>query len=229
MTDGRRAAIYVRISRDREGAGLGVQRQEDDCREQAKRLGWAVVDVYRDNDVSASDRRKKRKEYMRLLDDLRTGHVNALVVWHMDRLHRQPAELEAFIDLVDGRGIVIQTVKAGEVDPNTPTGKMVLRMLGAQARFEVEHKADRIKRKMTELAEQGRRNGGTRAFGYDQHREMITGRERITSETINDVEAKIIRELADRVLHGASLRELCRDLNERRVPTANGQQWHPLP
>ena len=56
MSEGRKAAIYVRISRDREGAGLGVQRQEQDCRELAERLGWHVVGVYPDNDVSASDR-----------------------------------------------------------------------------------------------------------------------------------------------------------------------------
>lgn len=36
----RRAAIYCRISDDREGAGLGVARQDVDCREQADRLGW---------------------------------------------------------------------------------------------------------------------------------------------------------------------------------------------
>ena len=47
------AAIYARISRDREGAGLGVERQEADCRALAERLGWDVVAVYVDNDISA--------------------------------------------------------------------------------------------------------------------------------------------------------------------------------
>ena len=51
MSEGRKAAVYVRISRDREGAGLGVQRQEQDCRELADRLGWHVVGLYCDNDV----------------------------------------------------------------------------------------------------------------------------------------------------------------------------------
>jgi hypothetical protein len=48
-----RAAIYVRISSDRTGAGLGVARQEEDCRALCERLGWQVVRVYPDNDVSA--------------------------------------------------------------------------------------------------------------------------------------------------------------------------------
>ncbi|MFQ6194156.1 recombinase family protein [Streptomyces sp. NPDC000405] len=48
-----RAAIYVRISQDRGGAGLGVARQEADCRALCAQKGWDVVDVYPDNDVSA--------------------------------------------------------------------------------------------------------------------------------------------------------------------------------
>ena len=48
------AAIYVRISDDREGAGLGVQRQEKDCRALCKRSGWHSIGLYVDNDLSAS-------------------------------------------------------------------------------------------------------------------------------------------------------------------------------
>jgi site-specific DNA recombinase len=220
VSEGRKAAVYVRISRDREGAGLGVQRQEQDCRELAQRLGWQVVGVYCDNDVSASDRRKKRNEYLRMCDDVKAGRVDAILTWHMDRLHRQPAELEQFIDLLEGRDVAIQTVKAGEVDPNSPSGRMVLRMLGAAARYEVDHKSDRLRRKFTEMAEAGRRNGGTRAFGYRR----VDGSEEIDEE-IDEDEAKIIREAADRILMGASLRSVCRDLNTRGVRSVSGKLW----
>ena len=47
------AAVYCRISDDREGAGLGVARQEADCRQRAAALGWTVVGLYVDNDLSA--------------------------------------------------------------------------------------------------------------------------------------------------------------------------------
>lgn len=66
----RRVGIYVRISDDREGGGLGVKRQEDDCRLLAASLGWKVVEVHVDNDVTAADRRKKRKDYLRMLEEL---------------------------------------------------------------------------------------------------------------------------------------------------------------
>jgi site-specific DNA recombinase len=222
---GRRAGIYVRISQDREGAGLGVARQEKDCRVLAERLGWQVANVYCDNDISASDRRKKRKEYLRLLADVESGAVNAVITWHMDRLHRQPYELEKFIDLVEDRDVAIQTVKAGDIDASTPTGRMLLRVVGATDRYEVEHKAERIRRKHVELAEQGRRSGGTRAFGYVQVREPINSRMVYIREDVVEEEAAIIREAADRTLLGTSLRAVCRDLNERGVLSASGGPW----
>src|SRR4051812_36621755 len=81
-----------------EGAGLGVQRQEEDCRREAARLGYTIAEAYVDNDVSAYSG-KPRPEYDRLLQDIATGHVEAVVVWHTDRLTRSPRELETFIEV----------------------------------------------------------------------------------------------------------------------------------
>jgi DNA invertase Pin-like site-specific DNA recombinase len=62
----KRAAIYTRISRDKEGTELGVQRQEQDCRALAERDGLQVVRVYTENDIGASTLSKKRRpEYRR--------------------------------------------------------------------------------------------------------------------------------------------------------------------
>ena len=48
-----RATIYTRISRDREGASLGVRAQEQDCKELAASLGFTIVSTHSDNDISA--------------------------------------------------------------------------------------------------------------------------------------------------------------------------------
>ena len=66
------AAIYVRISQDRSGAGLGVERQEAECRELADRLGWTVADMYCDNDISAYSGRR-RPDYESMLADVEAG------------------------------------------------------------------------------------------------------------------------------------------------------------
>jgi site-specific DNA recombinase len=84
-----RVALYCRISQDGEGQGLGVARQEADCRHLAERRGWDVVEVYIDNDLSAYSG-KARPAYQRLLADIEAGRVEAVVAWHPDRLHRSP-------------------------------------------------------------------------------------------------------------------------------------------
>ena len=69
----RAAAIYCRISRDAEQEGLGVARQEEDCRALAGKSGFTVAEVYTDNDISASTKsRKARPAYDRMLEATRT-------------------------------------------------------------------------------------------------------------------------------------------------------------
>jgi site-specific DNA recombinase len=48
-----KSAIYVRISKDPTGLRAGVARQLADCTARAEQLGWPVVRVYTDNDISA--------------------------------------------------------------------------------------------------------------------------------------------------------------------------------
>jgi site-specific DNA recombinase len=162
----RRALIYSRISKDRAGAGLGVDRQRQDCEELAERLGWTVVDDYSDNDLSAYSG-KPRPGYKALLADLEAGRADAVLVWHTDRLHRRPVELEHYIAVCEPRGIVTQTVKAGDLDLATPSGRMVARMLGSAARYEVEHMIERQQAAKLQAANAGRWKGGRRAFGYE--------------------------------------------------------------
>lgn len=160
------AVIYVRISRDREGAGLGVERQEKDCRELATRLGWRIVDVYVDNDLSAYSG-KPRPAYRRMLADLDApGAPRTVLVWHTDRLHRNPSELEGWITLAEAWGITVHTVKAGRIDLSTPAGRMQARIVGAVASHESEHKSTRLRSKMEQKAGSGEWLGGPVPFGW---------------------------------------------------------------
>jgi hypothetical protein len=63
----KRAAIYCRLSQDRTGAGVVVERQERECQELAASLGWDVVRVDVDNDVSAGGYFPRRSSMMFLL------------------------------------------------------------------------------------------------------------------------------------------------------------------
>ena len=208
--------IYARISEDRDGKGLGVTRQVADCERLAAARGWQVVDRYIDDDVSAYNGRV-RPEYRRMLDDLREGLIEGVVVWHLDRLHRRPKELEEFLELCDEHGIHSLASVSGDIDLGTHDGQLMARVVGAFARKESDDKSRRVRRKHEELAQAGKfAGGGTRPFGFEPDR-----------RTLRESEATIVRECTRRVLAGEAVRSLCNDLNERGVPTATGKRWRP--
>src|SRR3954447_11548242 len=211
----RRAVIYTRMSRDRAGAGLGVDRQRHECVELADRLGWQIVSERSDNDLSAYSG-KPRPGYRALLDDLEHGRATAVLVWHTDRLHRRPVELEEYINVCDPRGVITQTVKAGPLDLATPSGRMVARMLGSTARYEVEHMIERQQAAKLQAATSGRWKGGRRPFGYESD-----------GLTIRQSEAAEIRRATDDLLAGMSLHGIARDWNARGVTTSTGGAWKP--
>ena len=218
-----RAAIYCRISDDREGRGLGVARQEAECRALADRLGWSVARVYTDNDVSAY-RRRRRPGYEALLGAIKQGEVDGLVVWHNDRLHRHQRELEDFIDLVDATRIPVVTVTAGLFDLATASGKMTARILGAVARQESEHKAERQRAKHAELAAEGAPSGGTRPFGLTEVKRDAQGRS-YREEVPGEAEA--VRQAAKDILDGASLKSICRRWEAQGLRGTRGRPFSP--
>jgi site-specific DNA recombinase len=205
-----RAAVYCRISDDRTGQGLGVARQRTDCEALVNREGWERAEVYVDNDLSAFNG-KPRPSYDRMLSDMAAGYVDAVVAWHPDRLYRDMRDMEDFIDAVEKAGAQVRTVTAGAVDLGTASGRMTARVGAAVARHESEHKAERIRRKMAELAEAGKSTGGPRTFGYDTDH-----------YSVRDEEATLVHEAAERALAGESLWAIARDWNERGIPTVRG-------
>lgn len=208
------AAIYCRISRDRAGAGLGVERQEKECRALAEKLGIAVAAVLVDNDMSAYSTRKPRPAYERLLDGIKAGSYSAVIAWHPDRLHRAPKELERFIDIVEAAGIPVRTVQGGEYDLSTAAGRMGARIVGAVARHESEHRSERLKSKHRELAEKGLPGGGDRRYGYEPG-----------GMVVREHEAEIVREMCRRLVSGDSNNGIARDLNQRGELSTTGKPW----
>lgn len=214
MTTVRAAAIYARISSDVEGAGHGVARQVADCQALAERLGWSVAEIYRDNDVSAySD--KRRPAYERMLEDLRDGRRDAVIVYHVDRLTRRPIELEQFVAAMDAAKVRHVRFVVGDSDITTGDGLMAVRMMAAMAAHESSTKSRRILRKHADLAAQGRPNGGSRRpYGYE-----------IDRVSVRQDEAEVIRTLAVRFLAGESLRSLCVWLNGEGIKGVTGSEW----
>jgi len=209
-------AIYARISSDRYGQQLGVRRQIDDCAALIARRGWPVAQVYVDDDVSAY-RAKPRPAYRQLLRAITEGEVDAVVVWDLDRLHRHPKELEEFFEVSAAAGVNDLASVSGDIDLATHDGQFLARILGAVAKKESDDKSRRIARKALELAQAGKiGGGGTRPYGYNDNR-----------RTLIAAEARVIREVAARLLAGDSLRSVANNLNSRGIRSVTGREWQP--
>lgn len=186
----------------------------EDCRALAERVGWPVIGEYVDNDVSAYSG-KRRPRYRAMLADIKAGRVDAVLIYHLDRLTRRPAELEEFVETLSRSGARLKFV-SGDADITTGDGLLVLRMLAAVAANESDSKKRRLERKHRELAEAGvpLRGGRYRAYGYAEDR-----------VTVLPDEAAIIRVLVARFLAGDSLRSLTAWTQEQGIKTSTGGQF----
>lgn len=232
-----RAGIYCRLSYAPDGSVEKVERQEGDCRQLATRLHWPISDahVYVDNSRSAWQRNRKRPAWDRMLADLEAGKIDSIIVYHGDRLMRQPYDLERLIGIADRGGVRIASV-AGTRDLDNADDRFILRIEVAAACRETDSASRRILRKIRANVALGKsQRGGRRPFGYG----VQTG----TKERLNQAsgelckvpvydtdqqvpaEAAYIRNAADRLLAGQSQAGVIAWLTKAGALTTEGNPW----
>jgi site-specific DNA recombinase len=220
-----RAGIYCRLSLAVMGDATKVDEQELLCRDLAGRLGWEVVDVYSDNSRTAWRRNKRRPQWERMLGDVESGRITAIINYHGDRLVRQPRDLEKLIDLAEGKGIRLAS-PTGTRNPDNRDDRVMLRVIAAFAEAESAAISDRRKMQYERWRRAGRvRAGGRggRTFGYDTDGLSLFPPCRCDVATREErSEAEIIREMAARVLAGESSSGIARDLTARGWRTPSG-------
>ncbi|MGH3289865.1 MAG: recombinase family protein [Streptosporangiaceae bacterium] len=192
---------------------LAVRRQREDCREIATSRGWTVVGEYVDNSASASGK-KARKDYDRMVEAYKAGEFDALVCWDLDRLTRNPRQLEDWIDAAQDRELLLVTAN-GEADLSTDAGRLFARIKASVARAEIERKGARQRRAALQRAEHGKPPLGVRLTGYTVAGELI------------EHEAAVVREMFERFHAGESLHSIAAALNQAGIGTRNGGRWNP--
>jgi site-specific DNA recombinase len=209
------AAIYTRISRDESDDRHGVERQEADCRALADRLGWEIVAVFIENDVSAStSSRKPRPQYAEMVDAVRAGQVEGIVAYSNSRLTRRVREYLDLIDLHRQTGVQIKTCVSGDADLSTADGRALAITLATWDAAEAERTSERLRRQKQDRAARGLPQGGRyRVFGYSRKFEVI------------EAEAEIVREVFTRRASGESATSLAKDLAGRGMTTTSGAPW----
>lgn len=160
-----RAVLYLRVSQDREMDGLAIDRHREACLKIADERDWKITEEYVDQSISATDKSKVRPDYDRMVADFAAGKIDAILCWDLDRLTRQPRELEDWVDAAKDRGLKLVTAN-GEADLTTDGGRMYARVKAAVAAGEVERKAERQSLAHQQRARQGRAPKGQRPVGY---------------------------------------------------------------
>jgi site-specific DNA recombinase len=212
------AAIYTRISKDHEGQAVGVDRQEGLCRELAAAAGLDVVDVFSDNDVSASTASTKpRPNYKRMIKAAEAGNVKTIIAYSSSRLTRRMMEHEGLIELAKRHGVRYKFVMSPAFDLNTADGKNVARILAANDTAEAERISERVKATKEQHRAAGRQSGGWRPYGYRVEQDTLT---------VDETEAEHVRRICRSLLAGESIRGLVAELNAAGVPCATGRPWH---
>ncbi|RJQ85502.1 recombinase family protein [Amycolatopsis panacis] len=128
---------------DRVGACLGVELQDG-----LSAWKWGV----------------RRPGWERLLERVESGASDGIVVWHTDRLFRQPRDLETLIELGE-RGFKVYSAH-GERDLADPDDRFILRIEVAHAARSSDDTSRRLKRRFATYREQGKDTGGKRRFGF---------------------------------------------------------------
>lgn len=132
------------------------------------------------------------------------GPGDRLVVWKLDRLGRDTAQVLSTIKDLRDRDIVVQSLTDG-MDSSTPTGRMMLGVLASVAEFETELRAERAAAKRALMRKRGQSVGG-RPRRFDADGAAAIRRAHANGETIVDL-AK---------LHGVSRPTIYRILEGQR-------------
>jgi DNA invertase Pin-like site-specific DNA recombinase len=149
-----RIAIYARVSTD----GQTVENQLRDLSEVGQRLGWVIVEVYRDAGVSGAKGRAERPGFDRLLKGVARKEFDLIAAWSVDRLGRSLQDLVGFLAEINARGVGLYLHKQG-LDTTTPSGRAMFGMLSVFSAFEREMIADRVRSGLSRARAAGKRLG----------------------------------------------------------------------
>lgn len=224
---------YGRLSRVPETGELEkVETQWADNRRVIERVGAVLGEELKDG-LSAWKRRVRRPGWQRLLERVEAGESDGIVVWHTDRLFRQPRDLEKLIELGE-RGFKVYSAH-GERDLANPDDRYILRIEVAHAARSSDDTSRRIKRRFATFREQGRMTGGPRRFGFPGKDQTWTPGDGQTSADRPMVSAELvqrerqaIKDAAKAIVTGGSLSAVARQWNREGLRTAAGREWVPI-
>lgn len=204
-------AIYTRKSSDER---LDMEFNSLDAQREAclayivsqKSEGWVpVLDEYDDGGFSGGN--MNRPALNRLMDDIKVGKVQTVVVYKIDRLTRSLMDFAKLVEVFDAHGVTFVSITQS-FNTTTSMGRLTLNVLLSFAQFEREVAGERIRDKIAASKRKGMWMGGTVPLGYD-----VANR----SLVINQEEAEKVRLIFQRYLELKSTNELYKYLKSQNI------------
>ncbi len=204
-----RCAIYTRKSTDErlnmEFNSLDAQREAGEAFivSQKHRNWQCLPDRYDDGGFSGGN--LERPALKRLLDDIRAGKVDAVIIYKLDRLSRSLLDFAGLLTLFDKHNIAFVSVTQ-DINTSSSSGRMMLNILMTFAQFEREVITERIKDKIAAAKKKGMRCGGPPPIGYASN--PVTKKLEIVPE-----EAEIVKRIFESYLRLGSARDVAAELD----------------
>ncbi len=212
-----RCAIYTRKSSEegleQEFNSLDAQRESCEAYIASQRSeGWrAMAERYDDGGFSGGT--LDRPGLTMLLEDVKDGLVDVIVVYKIDRLSRSLMDFAKLVEVFDTQDVTFVSVTQS-FNTTTSMGRLTLNILLSFAQFEREVTAERIRDKFAASRKRGMWMGGVVPLGYDvKDRKLV----------VNETEAKTIRHIFTRFVELGSATVLTRELREGGIRNKSGR------
>ena len=204
-------AIYTRKSTDErldmEFNTLDAQREACEAYILSQKSeGWICSkDKYDDGGFSGGS--LERPALNKLLDDIRAGRIQTIVVYKIDRLTRSLMDFSKLVQVFDEYGVTFVSITQS-FNTTTSMGRLTLNVLLSFAQFEREVSGERIRDKIAASKAKGMWMGGVAPVGY-----TIKNRQLIKYEP----EVKLAQHIFERYLNLKSVLDLKRDLELQNI------------
>ena len=216
------AALYARVSSDRQDVDLSVAAQLRALRDYAQRNGYLVAREYVDE--AESGRIADRPQFSRMLDEASKPEApfKEILVWKFSRFTRKREHAVAFKSMLRRRGV--RVVSITEQADDTPTGKLLEAIIESVDEFYSENLAQEVLRGMREATTRGFWMTTYAPYGYKRVYVQDGIKKRPKLE-LNPPADAVVRRIFDMVLQGKSILDVTKTLNAEGIPTTNGKKW----
>ena len=216
------AALYARVSSDRQDVDLSVSAQLRALKDYARANGYSVAREYVDE--AESGRVADRPQFREMIEEGSKPNApfEVILVWKFSRFTRKREHAVAFKSMLRRKGV--RVVSITEHADDSPTGKLMEAIIESVDEFYSENLAQEVVRGMREAASRGFFLGSKAPFGYTRVKVSDGAKERPTLE-VDPATAPVVKEIFESSLQGNGLKEICKTLNDRGI-TNRGKRWY---